>query len=417
MSVDFDGSIGRCTSIGTPLARSAGPPLRRRSPRETARRPAAPMPMSATRSSRRRCRTAWRPPRRAAPEAHVASRTGRLDGAGRLEGAPCGQARSGTNEPIWRFRLCRATDAVSIMRTLFKRTSPARRNLHHDEHRLPSRAASAVRVIALASWTVCLVLRSPPGRITTERSTPTRSTARQSVVHWNAGAPVNQRAEAIATRWRSRACWRSCTSIHDAVNAIERALRVATSPAVDDTEASADAAVPPRPRDVLVGLYARSRRSWSSRDSTRRCSTARRRPRTPASPPASRRRATLKRRQGDGANAPRSRPTAPARAPANTSTPPGFDFAAQPGGPSAVLIDAARTIPPRPARAGQRRSTRATWRSEGDRPRRPAERTADQTQIARYWYEYSPLGWNRIASSVARTKPQDLWNAPAPSRC
>jgi len=38
-----------------------------------------------------------------------------------------------------------------------------------------------------------------------------------------------------------------------------------------------------------------------------------------------------------------------------------------------------------------------------------ARRSAEQTQYAAYWYEFSDSGWNRIARAVARDKPQDLW--------
>jgi hypothetical protein len=38
-----------------------------------------------------------------------------------------------------------------------------------------------------------------------------------------------------------------------------------------------------------------------------------------------------------------------------------------------------------------------------------ARRSAEQTQYAAYWYEFSDIGWNRIARVVARDKPQDLW--------
>jgi PAP2 superfamily len=38
-----------------------------------------------------------------------------------------------------------------------------------------------------------------------------------------------------------------------------------------------------------------------------------------------------------------------------------------------------------------------------------AKRSAEQTQYAAYWYEFSDIGWNRIARAVARDKPQDLW--------
>ena len=38
-----------------------------------------------------------------------------------------------------------------------------------------------------------------------------------------------------------------------------------------------------------------------------------------------------------------------------------------------------------------------------------AKRSAEQTQYAAYWYEFSDSGWNRIARAVARDKTQDLW--------
>jgi hypothetical protein len=39
----------------------------------------------------------------------------------------------------------------------------------------------------------------------------------------------------------------------------------------------------------------------------------------------------------------------------------------------------------------------------------PSARTADQTEIALYWWESSPLKWNRIARIVPRPTPLDLW--------
>lgn len=38
-------------------------------------------------------------------------------------------------------------------------------------------------------------------------------------------------------------------------------------------------------------------------------------------------------------------------------------------------------------------------------------RTADQSEIAKFWYEDSPLGWNRIANTVARQRGLDAWEA------
>lgn len=38
-------------------------------------------------------------------------------------------------------------------------------------------------------------------------------------------------------------------------------------------------------------------------------------------------------------------------------------------------------------------------------------RTAEQSEIAQFWYEDSPLGWNRIANTVVRQKNLDEWRA------
>jgi hypothetical protein len=39
----------------------------------------------------------------------------------------------------------------------------------------------------------------------------------------------------------------------------------------------------------------------------------------------------------------------------------------------------------------------------------PSARTPDQTQIAIFWYESSPLGWNRIARTVSASRALGLW--------
>ena len=45
----------------------------------------------------------------------------------------------------------------------------------------------------------------------------------------------------------------------------------------------------------------------------------------------------------------------------------------------------------------------------GDDVTTPSARTADQTEIALFWYESSPLKWNRIARTVSADKGLDLW--------
>jgi hypothetical protein len=45
----------------------------------------------------------------------------------------------------------------------------------------------------------------------------------------------------------------------------------------------------------------------------------------------------------------------------------------------------------------------------GDDVTTPSARTADQTEIAFFWLESSPLKWNRIARTVSAEKANDLW--------
>ena len=45
----------------------------------------------------------------------------------------------------------------------------------------------------------------------------------------------------------------------------------------------------------------------------------------------------------------------------------------------------------------------------GDGVTTPSTRTPDQTQIALFWFESSPLGWNRIARTVSASRGLGLW--------
>ena len=53
----------------------------------------------------------------------------------------------------------------------------------------------------------------------------------------------------------------------------------------------------------------------------------------------------------------------------------------------------------------------------GDVVTTPSSRTPDQTQIALFWVESSPLQWNRIARTVAASAGLDAWSRPACSGC
>jgi hypothetical protein len=45
----------------------------------------------------------------------------------------------------------------------------------------------------------------------------------------------------------------------------------------------------------------------------------------------------------------------------------------------------------------------------GDDVTTPSTRTADQTEIGRFWLESSPLAWNRLARAVSAARGLDLW--------
>ncbi len=53
----------------------------------------------------------------------------------------------------------------------------------------------------------------------------------------------------------------------------------------------------------------------------------------------------------------------------------------------------------------------------GDGVATPSARTADQTQIALFWWESSPLKWSRIGRTVAGNAGLDLWQNARLSAC
>ena len=46
----------------------------------------------------------------------------------------------------------------------------------------------------------------------------------------------------------------------------------------------------------------------------------------------------------------------------------------------------------------------------GDDITTPSERTADQTEIGRFWIESSPFAWNRLARAISAARAFDLWD-------
>jgi hypothetical protein len=94
---------------------------------------------------------------------------------------------------------------------------------------------------------------------------------------------------------------------------------------------------------------------------------------------------------------------------------PGFDFTVLPGWADVtpfVLQYAAQFRSPRPYSLESRRYAADYAEVKalgGDGTTTPSARTADQTEVALFWLENSPLQWNRAARTVALARGLDLW--------
>ena len=94
---------------------------------------------------------------------------------------------------------------------------------------------------------------------------------------------------------------------------------------------------------------------------------------------------------------------------------PGFDFAFAPGWADVtpfVLRDSSQFRPGPPYRVTGKKYAadfNEVKRLGGDDITTPSARTAEQTEIALFWVESSPLQWNRIARTVSAARGLDLW--------
>jgi membrane-associated phospholipid phosphatase len=93
-------------------------------------------------------------------------------------------------------------------------------------------------------------------------------------------------------------------------------------------------------------------------------------------------------------------------------TPP-FNFAAQPGWervkPFVIDLEDHALEGPQALSSVQYARDLAFIRSIGHIA--STTRTREQSEIAQFWYEDSPLGWNRIANTAIRQRGLDLWSA------
>jgi hypothetical protein len=219
-------------------------------------------------------------------------------------------------------------------------------------------------------------------------------------------------------------------AIHDALNAIDRRSRPYVFKTGAKPGASPDAAVAAAARDVLVPLLQQLPAPFS--DCVGRNDAVEKVDRAYAAalgaiPDGRAKRqgvalgqaaaaAILALRAGDGSDTPLFDTAYPqGTQPGEYRFTPGFDFAFAPGWADVtpfVLRDSSQFRPGPPYAVTSRRYTadfNEVKRLGGDGITTPSARTAEQTEIALFWVESSPLQWNRIARTVSAARGLDLW--------
>jgi hypothetical protein len=236
-----------------------------------------------------------------------------------------------------------------------------------------------------------------------------------AVVHWNSIAgEVFAPSQGTNPMAQSRTLAMLHAAMHDALNAIERRYASYTPGVPDAPNASAEAAVAAAAREMLVKLVPDQRaRVDSAYD--RALAELPDGPAKTAGIVTGRiaALATIHRRQADGADA----ATQPAYQPRAGSgeyqfTAP-FDFAAQPGWgrvqPFVIDLRDHAVAGPQAVASAQYARDLAAVKEIGSAASKT--RSAEQSEIAKFWYEDSPLGWNRIANTVVRQRGLDAWEA------
>ncbi|HEY1240842.1 MAG TPA: vanadium-dependent haloperoxidase [Bryobacteraceae bacterium] len=242
---------------------------------------------------------------------------------------------------------------------------------------------------------------------------PVAASHENAVTHWNqvaadAFAPT-QGANPVG---QSRAFAILHAAIHDALNAIDSRYEPYTPGLVAQSGASPDAAVAAASVTALTELIPDQRAAIN--EAYAKAIAA-----IPNGPAKDRgiavgqaaARATLGRRRNDGADGADQPVFVPRPGPGEYQFTPPFTFAAFPGWgrvePFGIKLDDHQLDGPLPLSSAQYARDFDVVKEIGKVDSRT--RTPEQSQIAQFWYEDSPLGWNRITNTVARQKGLDAW--------
>jgi PAP2 superfamily len=243
----------------------------------------------------------------------------------------------------------------------------------------------------------------------------TAAHAQNAVTHWSSVAgEVFARTQGTNPMAQSRTLAILHAAVHDALNAIEPRFEPYTRGLAAAPNASVDAAVATAAREVLVALQpddaARVNAEYDAFLSALPDDTARTAGIATGKAAAS---ATLDRRRTDGFASATQPVYVPRIGAGEYQFVPPFDFAAQPGWGRipTFVVDLRKHAVRGPQKLASAEYARdlATVRAIGRID--STTRTAGQSEIAKFWYEDSPLGWNRIANAVVVQWKLDPWSA------
>jgi hypothetical protein len=269
------------------------------------------------------------------------------------------------------------------------------------------------RVAGIAS--IAMTLTAAPQAREADVSRAVRQPRGNAVTDWNAVASdAFAPTEGTNPLAQSRTLAILHAAIHDALNAIDRRFEAYTPGLAGAPGASVDAAVAAAAREVLVLLvpdqatlveaaYGRALAAVPD-EAAKGAGIA-------VGQAAAR--ATLTRRQGDGLETAAEPVYVPRSGPGEYQFTAPFNFANLPGWGriQPFIIDVRDHLLDGPQRLSSAQYARdlAYVKAIGDIA--STKRTAEQSEIARFWYEDSPLGWNRIANTVVRQQGLDPWSA------
>lgn len=249
----------------------------------------------------------------------------------------------------------------------------------------------------------------------TTASPPALHRHANAVVHWNSiASEAFTPSQGTNPMAQSRTLAILHASVHDALNAIDCRYKPYTPGLPAAPKASADAAVAAAAREVLVKLLpeqaafvetAYGRALMRVRDGSAKT--------TGIATGQAAAWATLNRRQGDGADTASQPVYVPREGPGEYQFTAPFNFAVQPGWgrvqPFVIQLREHDVEGPQALTSGAYARDVAEVKAIGDIHSKT--RTPEQTEIAAFWYEDSPLGWNRIANAVVRERRLDAWEA------